>query len=299
MRAMKERIILICVISLFTAGCSIDAYSYPSEFPQPELLTTETTAYTTDYEQEETSTIIFSAEYDDDIFINPNGSTVESRFILPSGYCRTDDSAGSLTGFVRNYPLKECGSCVSLYNGSESDRQWMAAAVFDLPVENCDLQQCADSVMRMYAEYFYASGQNDRIAFHYVDGTYHQWTETGGYDGTYANMVKYLHTVFNYANTASMAKEGVRISVNEAQIGDVVIKPGFPGHVIMIVDVCINERGEKAFLFAQGLMPAQDFHVIINPVHKYDPWYYETEIGDIFETPGYKFQKSDFMRLNY
>lgn len=43
-------------------------------------------------------------------------------------------------------------------------------AVFKLPIENENLQQCADSVMRVYAEYYWHTKQYDKIQFHLSDG---------------------------------------------------------------------------------------------------------------------------------
>ena len=43
-------------------------------------------------------------------------------------------------------------------------------AVFKLPIENENLQQCADSVMRVYAEYYWNTKQYDKIQFHLSDG---------------------------------------------------------------------------------------------------------------------------------
>ena len=72
---------------------------------------------------------------------------------------------------------------------------------------------------------------------------------------------------------------------------------GSPGHVVMIVDVCVNEEGKKAFLLAQGYMPAQEFHVLKNDLHEEDPWYYEEEITYPLSTPEYTFQEGSLKTL--
>ena len=53
-----------------------------------------------------------------------------------------------------------------------------------------------------------------------------------------------------------MEKESEPVAMSELRVGDVFLKGGSPGHVVMVVDVCENENGEKAFLLAQGYMPA-------------------------------------------
>ena len=67
----------------------------------------------------------------------------------------------------------------------------------------------------------------------------------------------------------------------------------------MVVDLCENADGKKAFLLAQGYMPAQQFHVLKNPAHEDDPCYYEEEVTYPFHTPEYTFQKGSLKRLNY
>ena len=67
----------------------------------------------------------------------------------------------------------------------------------------------------------------------------------------------------------------------------------------MVTDTCKNKNGKKAFLLAQGYMPAQEFHILKNPAHEENPWYYEEEIKFPFITPEYIFEKGSLKRLNY
>ena len=224
---------------------------------------------------------------------------------------------GSFAAFLRAYPLKEDGSPVLLYDGNEKGNQNAHAAVFELPIENEDLQQCADSVMRVYAEYFYHTGQYDRISFHFVSGfqaDYVKWREgylilvsgndvswvnMASYDESYQNFQEYLRIVFAYAGTLSMEAESQEITLSEIRAGDVFLKGGSPGHVVLVVDVCVKEDGSKAFLLAQGYMPAQEFHLLKNPLHEEDPWYYEEEVAYPFSTPEYTFPEGSLRRLDY
>lgn len=261
---------------------------------------------------------VFSGVFNEgeSFFINVSGGTIETRFFSPVGYERIPEDDGSFQEYVRTYPLKESGEPILLYNGTVSEHQWFAAAVFKLPIENINLQQCADSIMRFYAEYFYATEQYDRIGFHFVNGFYadfaswskgaridgrapDKWVYDAGPDMSYESFQKYMNVIFNYGSTISMKKESYPITVEEADIGDIFIRAGSPGHAVMIVDVCQNEAGQKAFLLAQGLMPAQEFHVIINERHAADPWYYEDELKFPFQTPGYEFGERSLRRLAY
>ena len=74
---------------------------------------------------------------------------------------------------------------------------------------------------------------------------------------------------------------------------------GSPGHVVMVVDVCRSSDGKKAFLLGQGFMPAQEFHLLKNPLHEDNPWYYLEEVSYPLQTPEYSFKKRSFRRLEY
>lgn len=249
--------------------------------------------------------------------IDPAGMILEERILCPDGYSRSASDAGSLAAFLRSYALKEDGSPVLLYDGSPKSSQSAHQAVFTLPIENADLQQCADSVMRVYAEYLYHSGQEEKIAFHFTNGFLAQWSKwrdgfrikvegntvsyisSAGYDDSYECFQKYLRMVFSYAGTLSMSEESDPIPLSELQVGDVFLKGGSPGHVVMVVDTCTDQSGKKAFLLAQGFMPAQEFHVLKNPRHENDPWYYEDEVTYPFSTAQYTFPEGSLRRPEY
>lgn len=252
--------------------------------------------------------------------IRPQGKTLETRVLPPAGYRRIPAEAGSFTAFLREYPLKEHGAKVLLYDGSEKAGQSGHAAVFAMALSGKDLQQCADSVMRVYAEYFYSRKQFDRIRFHFVngflceyprwrdgeriavEGNRAEWRKTAEYDGSEACFEKYLDTVFMYAGTLSLEGESAPVSPDEIRPGDIFLKGGSPGHVVMVADVCENPKGSKAFLLAQGFMPAQEFHLLKNPEAPEgaeDPWYYSEDLTWPFRTPGYTFQEGSLRRPVY
>lgn len=249
--------------------------------------------------------------------INPEGNTLQERVAPPPGYERVEAKPDSLAAFLREYPLKEAGKPVLLYNGQKKGNRGAHVAVFKLPLEKEDLQQCADTVMRVYAEYFWKTGQKERISFRLVDGfqakyskwrsgyrirvegSHSSWVSGGVYDDSYANFKKYLRMVFAYAGTLSMEQESKKIKLSKVAAGDIFLQAGSPGHVVMVVDVCESADGKKAFLLGQGYMPAQEFHLLKNPSHEEDPWYYAEEISYPLWTPEYSFEKGSFRRLVY
>lgn len=84
-------------------------------------------------------------------YINSEGTTLETRILVPKGYQREQSD---FAHFLQIYPLKKNGSPIHLYNGKKKFNQNSQIAIFKLPLENENLQQCADSVMRVYAEYY-------------------------------------------------------------------------------------------------------------------------------------------------
>ena len=250
--------------------------------------------------------------------ITPDGVSLQERIQTPGGYARTVSEDGSFDWYVRNYPMDPDGSPILLYDGRLKSRQDVGSATFSLPViPSADLQQCADSVMRMYAEYFWHTGQYDKIRFHFVsgflfdyptyrdggrvkfDGSTVKWQNSASYNDSYEAFEDYLYITFAYSSTLSMEGESTPADINDVRIGDIFLKAGSPGHVVMVADVCENAEGEKAFLLAQSYMPAQQFYVLKNPLHDNDPWYYQKEVSYPFSTPEYTFSEGSFRRLNY
>ena len=78
--------------------------------------------------------------------------------------------------------------------------------------------------------------------------------------------------------------------------GDVIIRGGFPGHAVLVMDVAENAAKEKIYLLAQSYMPAQDIHVLLNPMDaEISPWY---KVNDkkMIETPEYSFYTTELKR---
>ncbi len=249
--------------------------------------------------------------------MNMEGMTLSTRINAPEGYMREEADGNSLTAFLRNYKVKKDGKPVLLHDGSEKANQDAHVAVLKLPLESGDLQQCADSVMRVYAEYFWNTDQKDKISFQFVNGfeakyvtwregyriefsnTGTSWVASGSYDDSYETFQKYMRMVFAYSSTLSMQQESKKAKKGNMTVGDVFLEAGSPGHVVMVIDECVDANGKKAYLLGQGYMPAQQFHVLKNPLHEDDPWYYEDEIKFPLETPEYTFNKGSLRRMEW
>lgn len=260
---------------------------------------------------EPTTTEIQPAEYS---YLNDDGTNLADRINPPQGYTRVSSSSDELANFIRTFPLKAAGSEVLLYDGTPKANQSDHVAVFEMSLGDRDLQQCADSAIHMYAEYYWSIKAYDKIAFHLtngflmeyvkwrdgnrikIDGNKVSWVKTAGQDDSYEEFLNYLNMVFAYAGTLSLATECDSILAEELRPGDLLLQGGSPGHCILVVDMAADSAGNPCYLLAQGYMPAQDFHVLKNPLHEEDPWYYASELSFPLTTPAWQFDEGSLVR---
>lgn len=240
------------------------------------------------------------------------------RIPTPSGYQRTRGVRDSSAHWLRWLPLKPGRPPVMLHNGQRKRNQTAHHAVVDIDVGRRDLQQCADAVMRLRAEYLYWRGQHAAIHFNFtsgdladftkwaqgyrpvVRGNRVSWTESAEPDSSHASLRSYLTRVYMYAGTLSLSREMKRVSdVAQMQIGDVFIQGGSPGHAVIVVDMAVHPTtGRKLFLLAQSYMPAQDIHILRNPADAaLSPWYPLPLGQKTLRTPEWTFRATDLKRF--
>lgn len=231
---------------------------------------------------------------------------------LPTGYKRV--TTNGFGNWLRQMPLKS-DKTVYLYNGLPKGNQQAQYAVLDISRGEKDLQQCADAVIRLYAEYYYSTDQLSKIQFHATDGTLMDYVSyTKGYrfvlkgsrlqkqliakpGNSRALFDAYLETLFSYAGTLSLSKELVPVTnTSSLKPGDIFIRGGSPGHAVIVVDVAANAAGEKIFMLAQSYMPAQDIHVLQNPHTRNSPWYTVKATG-LLMTPEWPFDWNELKRF--
>jgi hypothetical protein len=163
---------------------------------------------------------------------------------------------------------------VHLYDGSDKPRQDVHAAVVDLDVAPRDLQQCADAVMRLWAEYRYSRGAT--VVFHPDPGRPRKLAFDARTRDRRA-FSRWLVRVFAEAGSASLAAE-LRPVRDAVAPGDVLVQGGYPGHAVLVLDVAVDGEGRRWLLLGQSYMPAQQFHVLRNPASA-SPWYDAAALG--------------------
>lgn len=234
----------------------------------------------------------------------------------PADYQRVKSPKNSFAAWLQHLPIKTDDNTVYLFDGSKKRNQSAQYKVVNIDVGDKDLQQCADAVMRLRAEYLYSSQQTAKIKFNYTNGVsipFSKWS-SGYYpklqgnkvvwvssqnNASYASFKKYLINIFSYAGTSSLSKELRAVELKDIQIGDVFIKGGFPGHAVIVVDVVTNAKtGDKCFMIAQSYMPAQNIHVLKNPSNtNLSPWYSVAEIKQHVYTPEWTFEANELKRF--
>lgn len=233
--------------------------------------------------------------------IQQSGMTVSERFAPPLGYQRVKTDTASYCFYLQNFKVKEHGAEVFYYDGNLKPNQRVHAAILDIDVGNRDLQQCADAVMRLRAEYLYQQQMFGDIKFNFVsDGKPRYFLKHSNNKVDYTSFRSYMNYVFAYANTRSLHAQLKKVvNYSDMQIGDVFIQTGNPfGHAVIVMDMAINNNGEKLFLLAQSYMPAQSIHILNNPLNAdLSPWYELNENSTELITPEWVFTIDDLRRF--
>lgn len=217
---------------------------------------------------------------------------------LPDGYTRCSVPPGAFAQWLRSFKLRS-NNTVYLYNGQPADRQDMQYAVLNLTTGTKNLQQCADAIMRLRAEYYFARKEYGKIEF--VDGK--KKYNFGDYSAnieatsdTHRLLMGFLENVFINCGTYTVNTMSNPIPLTSMQPGDMFVKAGSPGHAMIVMDVAQNAAGQKIYLLAQSYMPAQDMHIVVNPGNTaLNPWYQAND-GGIIVTPGFVFLSSQLKR---
>ena len=245
--------------------------------------------------------------------LDPEGMTLETRILPPDGYSRVPVEKGSFGEYLRNYPLLPDDTKLPVFDGTTINNTDIAA-IFDISLGDEGYQQCADSVIRLYSDYFYETGQYDRISFLFSNGdecSYDRWRKGrrmlvfADYsfeipaalpDDSEQQYRNYLKEVMRYAGTLSLQKESEVIPPDEMQIGDIICNDT---HVVMIVDEAVNNKGEKCYLIGQSFIPAVCFHILTwsEGKNNISPWFTQEQLTrDNISELGYGLNKDNIRR---
>ena len=230
------------------------------------------------------------------VSIDSYGMTVLNRYPTMDSFYRKNYDSTSFEFYLQHLKLKKLGEKVRLFNGDIKENYGVYSSVIDMKISSKDLQQCADAVMRLRAEYLYKIKKYDQIKFLFNgDKKYHSYLDYVKGDYTYLTFLKYMDYIFTYANTASLHQQLKPVNINQIQIGDVFVKKGNPfGHAVIVVDLIVNSKGDKKFMLAQSYMPAQETQILLNPSTQ-NVWY-DIPLNTQLITPEWTFSIDDLRR---
>jgi hypothetical protein len=234
-----------------------------------------------------------------------------SRFPTPpEGFVRVPVDPGSFGAFLRTLPLAAPGTKLLAFDGRplyDDGAHDAVAAIVAIDVGKADLQQCADSVIRMHAEWLWSRGEQKRAEYKTLSGlplSFDRWTrghrthlegsklvEAPGAapipSPSHTQYRAWLDGVFAWANTASLARDTRPVSLAELAPGDFMVMEGVPfGHAVLVLDVAKAPDGRLALLLGQGYMPAQRFHVLRPQAAS--PWFVVDKDAKEIATPFWK-----------
>jgi hypothetical protein len=196
------------------------------------------------------------------------------------------------------------------YRGRLVANQSKHIAIVNYDVGDRDLQQCADAMMRLRAEFLFSSGRYHDIAFHFTNGKLYPYKDflagrrprsngsisaVGSADKApvnHATLRQYLDIVYTYASTISLGLDLQPAS--DFAIGTIILAPGSPGHCCIITDERIAPDGTRRFKLAESYMPAQSIYILKNPV---DGTAWHALKKGAIETASYRFTEYDLKKF--
>jgi hypothetical protein len=235
----------------------------------------------------------------------PPSLSLRQAFPAPDSYQRMPVQTGSFAHWLRGIPVKAKSTEVRAFDGRLIAAP--AEAVVPLDVGKGDIQQCADSILRLYAEYRWWRGDADSLAYHFTSGDSSSWIDwrngerfrirgskvdrlrQAPSENSYEEFKRWLHHSFGYAGTRSLRLDAAPVEAADSlQPGDFFVSPGSPGHAILILDIAVAPGLPPVALLGQGFMPAQDFHVLRGVgSHVIDGWFLLPSDGESLRNPSW------------
>jgi len=241
---------------------------------------------------------------------------LSDSFAPPAGYKRIPAATGSFASWLRGLPLRSDRRDVLAYDGRMLNRP--SAAVVLMDVGDSDLMQCADSLIRLHAEFLWSQGRAEEAGYRFTSGDLSRWSDwvqgerfsvrgsrverrSGRARGNdHQSFRRWLDLIFNYAGTASLARDAHKVGMDQPlQAGDFFVDPGFPGHAVMLLDLAEDPSRRRVALVGQGFMPAEEFHVLRSPDAIDTVWFpLPEEAGESLATPSWEaFSRSSARRF--
>jgi len=226
------------------------------------------------------------------------------RIPMPRGYHEVAVRPGSFGEWLRYIAVAPPGTPVRDVGGKRL-RMASRYAKAVLAIDPREMQECADVVIRLRAEYLRQAGEPDKLVFPLTSGGSISWPRwiagerprlagdrivfgrTSERGDSREQFDDFLTSAFTWCGTISLARDGRSVSPEDIQPGDFVSRPspGSTGHAMLIADVVEDDAGHHLALMVQGAMPAQTPHVALG--HVLGAWVVVDPAGAL-EVPGWR-----------
>ena len=176
----------------------------------------------------------------------------------PDGYARKNYPAGSYSDYLQNLPLKNDMSIYQWDGKNVWGVLYNVYAVLDKPLLfRSDLEQCADFSMRLWADYHKSHGDLNKLYLFDYHGSKKYFSNSG------KKYNAFLKWHMAYSNSYSIKKGASAVIGDILDPGDMFVQntDGGIGHVSIVVDVAVNQEGDRVYLIGYGFIPAQEFHI--------------------------------------
>ena len=162
----------------------------------------------------------------------------------------------------------------------KSAKDTTVAAVVNYSIKGKKLEQCMDIIQRLWAEYLWSQHRSNKICFYLPGGFLLKWKDWQEgfrplYHGIKVNLIKkmkpdssrknfeeYLWEIFYRSNTQTAYFAYPKVELENVQIGDLIVKKGKRGHAVFILDLAIDNSGNKIVLVGHGDTPACQFFLL-------------------------------------
>jgi hypothetical protein len=179
-----------------------------------------------------------------------------------------------------------------------------------------DLQQSSDAIIRLHAEWLWASDKPDSISYKSaskLDMPFSRWAKgqrlmpagpnvfwvvkNKPHDPSYADFRQYIDAVMLWSNNVSLAMRAERVAKPaELTAGDFFLQPRGKGHAVLVLDVAQKPTGERVALLGQALQsPAQNIHVL--QLGRATAWFSMRPPNPVLTPRGDEFSWADLQRL--
>ena len=243
-------------------------------------------------------------------YVNKEGTTVETRFMLPTGYERIPAVRNSYAYFLRHLRMLPYST---IYNNDPSEN-YQVSTLNLLLMDNIqhDIHLC----IRLRGEYLFSQEQYDKMAFSIVIGRIFYvpwakglkleingkpyWTQQPAGIDYLTTFLNYLSFIFHHSDVNTILSDVYSISIDDIMPGDMFIQTRHPSAAVVVLDVATNPTtGDRIFLLARVHKSFQTVDVLVNPKEAWSgsPWYSTKTTDNKIIIPGFVFYKTNLWRF--